>query len=232
MNRPHERQLPLAVRLDDSATFANFYAGPESPNRLPLHALTAGGAGQLLYLWGEPGAGRSHLLQAAVREQAGQALYLPLAELAAADPGEVLAGLERCALLALDDLHSVCARPAWAVALFHLYNRLTEAEGRLLVSAACAPAALDCALEDLRSRLAAMQVHRLHALDDAGKREALIVRARNRGLVLSAPVAVYLLTHFPRGIGEQMAFLERLDRGSLVAKKGLSLGLVKQILGG
>ncbi len=225
-----DQQLPLSVSLEDGSTFANFYVQPGSANELALNAVQGAGAGEHIYLWGERGSGCSHLLQAGVRSSRGQGIYLPLDVLSAESPSDVLASLDHCDLLALDSLDAVIGNPEWSEQLFYLYNRILEREAVLLVAAECAPAELTCALADLQSRLTSMQTHYLRSADDPGKIELMKLRARNRGFELPDTVGHYLLRHYSRDIRDQIGFLEKLDRRSLVAQRGLSIQLVKDAL--
>ena len=104
-------QLPLGITLKPSVDFASFVAGRngEAVSRLrtPLDPF--------LYLWGESGSGKSHLLQAACQQaQTGdrQPAYLPLRDEQGLEPG-MLEGLEEFALVCLDDLESVAGDAAW-----------------------------------------------------------------------------------------------------------------------
>ena len=68
-------QLPLGVRLRDDATFANFYPGANAAALGYVERLCSPDAGwsdELIYLWGMPGVGRSHLLQAACNHIVGE----------------------------------------------------------------------------------------------------------------------------------------------------------------
>lgn len=224
------RQLSLSVRLDDHATFANYFSVPGSSNELARRALQNIGSPDFIYLWGGAGTGRSHLLQALCREFSGSWIYLPLAELVQDDPVNVLEGLDSMDMLALDDLDSVVNQADWSEQIFHLYNRLQQQGKALVISASCAPAEIQTPLADLQSRLSAMQVFRLQPLNDNQLQEALRLRASFRGFELPRPVAEYLLRHFPRSIQHQIAFLDQLDVGSLEAKRKLSIPLVKELL--
>ena len=115
-------QLSLGVRLRDDATFANYYPGA---NAVTLgyveHACETEDQwmDSLLYIWGNPGSGRSHLLQAAclrVEERGGRALYLPLADLAKYGT-QLLDNVEFCDLVCLDDVEAVLGQPEWEEAL-------------------------------------------------------------------------------------------------------------------
>lgn len=228
-------QLPLGIKLRDEATFASFHAGPNVAAVAAVRALTTPGDVKVsqVYLWGTPGSGRSHLLQAACQEAAGVgalAMYLPLQEVLAHDPS-IFEGMEQFDLLCLDQLEALAGDEAWEEALFHLYNRLVEQGGKLLVAAHAAPRSLGIVLPDLASRLGWGVVFQLHSLDDEGKQQMLQLRASLRGLQLSDEVARYILSRGARGMGELFGVLERLDQASLQAQHRLTIPFVKRVMG-
>lgn len=143
----------------------------------------AGWSDELIYLWGQPGVGRSHLLQAAclrVEERGELAVYLPLAEVAEYGPA-LLDNLEQSELVCLDDLDAVAGDATWEEALFHLFNRLRDAGRRLLLAADASPRELAIKLPDLQSRLSLALVFQLQQLSDEDKLRALQLRASRRG---------------------------------------------------
>ena len=208
-------QLPLGIKLRDEATFANYFHGPNQAVVAAVRDfadLQSEPQDTCLLLWGADGSGRSHLLQAAchaVAEVDGLAMYLPLDELAQ-EPPALLDGME---------------------SVFHLYNRLREQGGRLLIAASGAPRALGLCLPDLASRLSWGLVFQLQALDDQGKQEVLKLRAAQRGLQLNDEVARYILSRGARGMVELFAALERLDQASLQAQHRLTIPFVKREMG-
>ncbi|HIZ50454.1 MAG TPA: DnaA regulatory inactivator Hda [Candidatus Pseudomonas excrementavium] len=229
-------QLPLGVKLRDEATFDNYYPGPNAGVLAALQALAdpqSAPAELCIYLWGAAGSGRSHLLQAAchrMAEAGGLAMYLPLAELL--DYGPVLLeGMEQFDLLCLDELDALAGRADWEEALFHLYNRIQQRQGRLLIAAAAAPRALSLQLPDLVSRLGWGLVFQLQVLDDEGKQQMLKLRAERRGLQLPDEVARYILSRGARGMSELFAALEQLDQASLQAQHRLTIPFVKRVMG-
>lgn len=221
------RQLPLALRFAPGSGFEQFVT-TEATAPL-LHALQmwlAEGDG-VFYIAGPTGSGRSHLLHAAA--EAGDGWLLPLAECAAQPPATVLEGMEQAALLCLDDVDAVAADPAWAEALFGLFNALRERGGRLLVTAQLPPAALACPLPDLRSRLAWGGCWRLAPLDDAGRAQLLRTRAAARGLMLPDDVLQYLLSRFSRRVEDLLSLLQKLDDASLVTKRRITVALLRDL---
>ena len=152
-------QLPLRMRLRDSARFESFVAGAnvqactalqgERP-RLP----------HVVWLWGRAGTGKSHLLQAACAaagERGDAAAYV---DLALAPSSEMLDGCDALALVCLDGLDAVAAEPAWNAAIFRLHTLLQDGTGRLVIASTAPPAGLGLTLPDLRSRLLAADITR------------------------------------------------------------------------
>lgn len=233
------RQLPLNIRLRDEATFDNFWVGDSLARASAVAALRAMAAGTspdtFLYLWGPSGSGASHLLQAACQEVTASQ-YLPLAELVNATPADLLEGLDQVPLLCLDNIEAVAGRGDWDEALFHLYNRVREGGGRLVVTGPCAPRDLpdQCPglLPDLQSRLAWGAVYRLEVLDDREKSLALQWRARRRGFELGEEVAQYLLSRSSREPRDLFDCLDRLDCLSLAEKRRLTIPFVRAALEG
>jgi DnaA family protein len=92
------------------------------------------------------------------------------------------------------------------------------------------PEALGLALPDLRSRLEQCVRLPLEPLDDAGRREVLLRRARRRGLELEEAVLDYLFRRVGRDLVGLTALLDRLDRESLVAQRRITIPFLRQFL--
>lgn len=223
-------QLPLGMRLRADAVFDSFAVGTNgelvaalrSPSPLPL------------WLWGAQASGKTHLLQAvcAAAGAAGfaeTAAYFPL-ERGAGLPPEALVGFETCRVLCLDDVDAVAGDREWEQALFRLFNEGAEMRTRLIFAAHAPPRQLEWTLKDWRSRAAACVVYQLHELDDAGRVEALRLRAAQRGLQLPAETSEYLLRRMPRDLPSLFEVLDQLDEASLVAQRRLTVPFIRQAL--
>jgi DnaA family protein len=175
---------------------------------------------RFITLWGEAGAGKSHLLYALAA--GGRALYLN-----ADQPAENYVWSPEILLYLLDD----CDRldDDQQIAAFALYNQIREAGG-VLVAAASRPPAQLMLREDLRTRLAWGLVYQVQGLSDEEKIDALSKSADARGLVLSPGVLPYLLTHSRRDMQSLSAILDALDRYSLETQRPITMPLLRELL--
>jgi len=225
-------QLPLCLTLKDDASFDNFYPGTNQEMVAALKKAASGQGEKIIYLCGARGQGLSHLLQASCHEAARHqltAVYLPLGDLLA-ESTEMLHGLESLSLICIDDLQCLSASPAWEEAVFHLYNRVHDARGTIILAGKDLPQALPLRLPDLISRLSWGVTYQLHPLTDAEKIMVLMRRAQARGITLSEEVGKYLLSHCPRHMTTLLAALDALDKASLAAQRRLTIPFVKEVL--
>ncbi len=222
------QQLSLGLSIRPSVDFASFIVGRngEAVSRLRTPQ------DPFVYLWGESGSGKSHLLQAACQQAHREErlpAYLPLKSEREIDP-EMLQGLEGYALVCLDDLERIAGEAAWERAIFNLFNLLRENGGQLLVAADRPPASLPIALPDLASRLTWGPCYHLLPLDDEERLELLLRSAERRGMSMSVETASFLLQRTPRDIHFLTLLMDRLDTASLAAQRRLTIPFVREIL--
>lgn len=215
-------QLTFALATPEPPSFDNFIAGA---NREAVAGLARAARGELgescVLLWGPPGAGRTHLMRAAVGVAQRPALYCPDPAAAPAEPPD------SGALVAVDDIGRADA--AAQGRLFTLFNALRDSGG-VLVATADAPPARLTVRDDLRSRLSWGLVYELMPLADADKPQALAAYARERGFRLPDEVIAYLLAHGRRDMASLVATLAALDAYSLAAKRPVTLPLLREWL--
>jgi DnaA family protein len=211
------RQLILDLLPEAPPSFENFVAGSNAETLTGLAAWLAPASGEsLFFVWGDTGAGKSHLLQAC------QAAYCD----ARLDPE--LDGLD-----ADTDFHAVdnveALGESGQIVLFNLINRLRARSGRLLAAASVPPLRL-VLREDLRTRLGSGLLYRLQPLSDAEKLATLAEQARARGLVLPPEAFNYFFSRAPRDMRSLMALLVAIDRYSLEQKRPITLPLLREVL--
>jgi len=216
------KQIPLPMGREPVRSFDNFLPGANAALLAHLTALDPGSPP--VYLWGAPGSGKSHLLQALVHRFHGQGLRT--ASFAAGDMTP-WAHDERCGLIVLDDCDRFDADQQQAA--FALFAQ--SATGDVCVAAAASVPPVDLTLrEDLRTRLGWGHVFALHPLSDPEVRAALRREADHRGVFLSDEVMDHLLTRFARDLKHLMAMLDRLDEFSLATKRVVTVPLLRQML--
>lgn len=231
-----KEQLPLAYAWRDGLSFDNFCGVENVAVVQSLQHGTDGSGDQFIYLWGAPGVGKSHLLQAACQRAAGQdrtVAYFPLASFVDKQidmPVEALDGLESLSLVCLDDVQTVAGVAHWEEALFHLYNRLRDSGTILLAAGDASPAGLGIDLPDLRSRLGWGPVFRVQEPQEDEKIHALQARAKARGFDLPDEVARYLIRRSPRDMTSLFALLDRLDQASLAQQRHLTIPFVRNLI--
>jgi len=218
------RQLLLDLPAEKPQTLDSFVVGTNAELAQLLHRLAAGQPNGLderfVYLWGEAGAGKTHLLRAMA--ETPQARYLD------SDAGVDNFLYEAATTLYLiDDSHKLA--PDAQIAAFALFNQVREQGGCLLAAGNAAPASLTVR-EDLRTRFGWGLIYQVHGLSDDEKIAALTHAANARGLTLSPGVLPYLITHFARDMRSLSAMLDALDQYSLETKRPITLPLLRELL--
>jgi DnaA family protein len=222
-------QLALPLRLADHAVFASFLASGNETLLATLRNLAGGGDGAGCWLWGAAATGKTHLLQAACEQAGDESSYIPLRMLSSTSP-EILDGLANRGLVCIDDLHLVAGKPEWERALFVLYNQVLATEGRLIVAANAAPRSAGFELADLESRLSQLPIFQVRPLGDDETRQALQLRAAQRGLDLPDETAQFLLSRSRRDMASLYSVLDKLDDEALRAQRRLTIPFVKEVL--
>lgn len=234
MTTPYQEQLTLGIRFRDDCDFSGFFVGENIQAVEALKQLSGKNpAESYLFIWGLEGSGCSHLLQAVCQQAAQEQLtcaYLPMSELKDYVP-VLLEGMEKLDVICVDNIEVIADKPDWQEGFFHLFNRLSTRQGRILISADQAPRYLPIALADLNSRLCQGVVFHIKPLTEEEKMLAFMRRAKKRGLLVSEEVMQFILNRCPRDTRTLFALLEKLDRRSLQAGRRLTIPFVKEVMG-
>jgi len=218
-------QLVFELAPPEPPRLSNFLPGRNRELIAALTRFVEGVASDTgLFVWGASGAGKTHLLRAAValaaQRGAEARFYAEPGAFADPAPGSAV-------LIAIDRIDE--ADPEAAARIFTLYNALKQCGGRLL-AASRVPVAMLALREDLRTRLGWGLVYEALPLADDEKPAALATYARQRGFDLSAEVIDYLLRHGRRDMGSLLAAVAALDRLSLAAKRPITVPLLREWL--
>ncbi|MDB5890225.1 MAG: hda [Polaromonas sp.] len=224
------KQIALDIGLASVPSFANFFAGPneaalrhlevwaDSPVRSPVP----------VYLWGEPGSGKTHLLKAVaetLRSHGGSFGWMDstLTEPAAFD--------DNWTAVILDECHLYTAVQQQA-AFNWFVNAISGGDGqprRVLAAGTLPPA--DLALrEDLRTRLGWGHVFEMRALSEPERRAVLRREADERGVFLGDEAIDFMLTRFSRDLSSLMQLLDQLDGYALRTQRAITVPLIRAML--
>lgn len=231
------RQTVIPVAASDELTFASFDAVGNQALVEALETIAEGRRpGATLYLWGESGAGKTHLLHAccAAADALGRPFrYLAGIGIAPAGDTDILPTDQGPGpLVCLDDLAPPDQDGTMELECLSLYEAVRQAGGNLVVAASRPPAELGLGMPDLVSRLSAGGVFRLTPLDDAGKRRVLVERSRQRGFDIPEPVIEYIMRHHARDTGALLHLLDRIDSASLSRHRRITIPFLRQLLAG
>lgn len=219
-------QLVFELATPEPPSFDNFLPVTNGELVAVLSQFAAGALPETgILLWGASGAGKTHLLRAAVdaaNAKGHAATYL-------AHPADLTeAGIDAASSLVAIDRVDEADAVAQGLA-FTLYNAQKQRGGRV-IAASRQPLAAMPVREDLRTRLGWGLVYEVLALRDDQKAAALAAYALQRGFRLGDDVIDYLLRHGRRDMPSLLAALAALDRQSLSSKRPITVQLLRSWL--
>lgn len=225
-------QLPLAFEFRANQTFDDFFPGANHEIIVHLQRCIADPGEQQIFLWGKPGQGKTHLLQACCHQAQSQNLssfYFNLANEKLPEPS-MLTGLDEYDVVCFDNIERIAGHAAWELAFFNFFNQHRDHGHKLIVSASSAPNDIAVQLPDLKTRLNWGLTLKIQPLTDSDRIAALIFKADQMGFEIAPQAGRFLLTHYARDPASLWALLEKLDKASLAAKRKLTIPFLKQIL--
>ena len=178
-----------------------------------------------LYIWGEEGSGKSHILKAWVGQAATAGRHARYID-ALHDTLDEDAAQADC--LAVDRADRLGSRDQ--AVLFDIFNRFRNSgRGKLLLAAQRPPAALQLR-EDLRTRMGYCLVYEVRQPDGEEKIDALVQLARARQLAIDPAIFRYLLDHWRRDMDSLLAMFDDLADYSAATHKPITLPLLRRLL--
>jgi DnaA family protein len=215
------KQLVLDLGAEPAQSLDTFQVGANAEMAHLMHLFAERSSREhFAYLWGDTGAGKTHLLHGLAAS--------PGARYIAADaPAADFLHAPDVTLYLLDDCDRLS--PQRQIDAFALFNQIRE-HGAYMVCTGPVPPAVLQVREDLRTRMGWGLVYQIHGLSDDQKIEALTHAAEARGLTLSASVLPYLLSHFKRDMRSLSTMLDALDQYSLETQRPVTLPLLRDLL--
>lgn len=197
------KQLLLDIQPPATPTLDNFVVGrnAEAIYNLKL-ALRGDDTVRFIYLWGEAGSGKTHLMNACQ--------------------------LQNPEAICVDDVQQLDATAQ--VQLFNVYNEVREQSGKTLIVTGIASPTQMGLRDDLATRLAWGLAYQLHPLSDEEKALALMSHAETRCMRLPIDVIDYCLRNLRRDLPTLIATINALDEWSLITKKPVTVPMLRQLL--
>ena len=128
------QQLHLPIRVPDSASLDNYVLGRNGEAFSVLDQwLHRRSTASVLYFYGIPGSGCSHLLQAACRflsDNNDISVYVPVGDPTISK--EFISQLNPRSTVCIDNVDEVAGDLGWEEAILEVHERLVSGQGRLL----------------------------------------------------------------------------------------------------
>lgn len=178
-----------------------------------------------VFVWGQEGSGKSHLLRAWVAQALQDGIQAEYIDARTMSLGPWANKLDAVAIDQIEYLSS-----EEQAKLFTLFNDFYHnGSGSLLLSAALPPPQL-VLRDDVRTRMGLCVVYEIKPLDDEEKIAALMSMASARQLAVGEEVFRYLLSHWQRDLDSLVHMLDVLDDYSLMMRRPITVPLLRTLL--
>ncbi|NVN98682.1 MAG: DnaA regulatory inactivator Hda [Geobacteraceae bacterium] len=227
-------QLFFDFPVNPDYSFKSFVACSGNQTALKFVQRVISGEESLLYLHGDSGSGKTHLLHAAAKELAtrGSVPVIPVELVTHDNLEEITTSAATSQGLLLDNLHLLADSPLLRTAFWQLFNDFYESGRKIIATATLPPKELDSLDDHLKSRFMWGLVAKLDISDDTSRRMIMKKLADDRQLIIPDDVIDYLLIRLPRDIPSLANAVERLKQESFATQRKISLKLTKATLPG
>ena len=135
--------------------------------------------------------------------------------------------VKRDNILVIEDIESY--DNVGQIEVFNIFNDCKEKNKKLFITGSNSPNNMGLRT-DLASRLSWGLVYQIKVLTDAKKKIALLVHAKQKGMLFDEKVVEYCMKYLKRDLHYLIATLDALDSWSLKEKKQISIPLLKKLL--
>ncbi len=205
-------QLPLSLFEARKEKLENFIASSNEEAVGVVRSLIEGEGPQFLFLWGDDGTGKTHLLHC-IEEH----------------PEKVPTFNESRTTYTVDDVQNLTLDEQQR--LFDLFNQIRAHQGtHLVVASDKSPKDLERLgiRRDLTSRFSWGIVVELKTLTDEQKESIIKERAEEKGLQITSEVLSWMRVHLSSDMGTMSRFLDDMDHFALSEKRALTVPLIKE----
>lgn len=224
-------QIPIKFEFQANQSFSTFYVGNNAEIINHLQQIS-NNREQQIFLWGEKGSGKTHLLQAICQNASNlnkAALYFLLDANAQPDVS-FFEDLEYLDIACFDNIEQIAGNIAWEKAFFNFYNSYRDSNKKLVLSASCPPKYLAMQIPDLKTRMSWGLTLKLKSLTAEQQIKALIFKANDLGFEIPVNVGLFLLTHYSSDLPSIWSLLDKIEYTSLATKRKITIPFLKQIM--
>ena len=195
-----------------------------------------------LFLYGEAGCGKTHLLQAIGNALAEKNIrrvvkLLPLKLLrerlaCSSNDEEGVSGTfkryEGADALLVDDIEELASTPLLQEALFHLFNHFRERSKIFVATGKESPAEMSALSPHLTTRLGWGLAVKIGPPDESARKNILKRLADERKLGLEEREMDFILAHYPRDYSSMKRIVEAINDYSLLTRRKITVPLIKE----
>ena len=194
----------------------------------------------ILYVYGPPGSGKTHLLRAVSRELCHDQVdtsCLSCRAITSDTPGSdevvspLVEQLQDAPVLLIDDIDLLPDSRPLREGVWHLFNECYQSGRKIMVTGTVPPRELTSVDGHLISRLLWGLVARMDVSDDDSRCLILKKLADDRQIILPDDVIAYLLVHTRRDVHTLIDAFATLARHALATGRKISVRLARETLG-
>lgn len=217
-------------------TFSTYVCPTNQPNLLhPIYNfLTSKNneVGNIVYLWGDEGSGKSHILQSITNytSKIGHKVFYSCLKNHSVIKPDIFESLESFNIICLDDIDTILPLAIWQEAFYYCLELAENNNTKLIVSSSDNINQITTARAETYSRLAASFRYQLPNLNENEIFQALKLRAKYRQIPIGDDVLEYIKNHAARDTKSIFTLFDRLAENSLTLKKTISKKMVKEAL--
>jgi len=221
-------QLGLPFSINASFVLDDFSGEKNQELVANILNLIKGKATANIFVYGDKGFGKSHLLQGVIIEglkQDQKSVYLDLNDDISPDIFELISDFQ---IIALDNVDQ-CNQDNEKY-IFDLINKLHSTNQMIVFSSRVKPEGLSVFI-DLKTRLSLASIYSLNRLDDDEIQHVIKRKLNNKSLKVDQRVIDYLIKNQTRDLKKIVEIIDKLDTFSLEKKRSITVPLIRQMLG-
>jgi len=242
-SNPLQSRLPLP-KLNAHYTFGSFVVGDS--NRLAYAAALGvaedpGHQYNPLFIYSEPGLGKTHLVQAIGNEACENGLDVAYASgeqftnefvnaLREKTTDQFRRKFRSVDLLIIEDIQFIIGKQQTQMSLFHTFDELHNANRQLVITSNRPPGAMSSLENGLCSRLECGLVAKVRRPDPKTRLSILRAKAEQQKVLIDNAIFEFVAERCKTNVRELEGYLNRVIAYTKLARKKLSLDLAKEAL--